>query len=131
MKKVFAISALMLMMSVAVHADDVMKKQSDGTYVVNTTTLCKTKGYKGTTPVEVYIKAGKVVKVVSLPNTETKGYYAKVEKNLVSKFAGQKVAKAKKLATQAKVDGCTGATFSTKAVQQNVAAALEYYQKHK
>ena len=131
MKKVFAISALMLMMSVAVHADDVMKKQSDGTYVVNTTTLCKTKGYKGTTPVEVYIKAGKVVKVVSLPNTETKGYYAKVEKNLVSKFAGQKVAKAKKLATQPKVDGCTGATFSTKAVQQNVAAALEYYQKHK
>ena len=131
MKKVLFTLTAVLMFTHTAHADDVMKKQSDGTYVVNTTTLCKAKGFKGTTPVEVYIKAGKVVKVVSLPNVETKNYYAKVEKNLVSKFAPQKVAKAKKLATQAKVDGCTGATFSTKAVQQNVAAALEYYQKHK
>lgn len=131
MKKTFLVLALMFMMGTAMYADDVMKKQSDGTYVVNTTTLCKAKGFKGTTPVEVHIKDGKVVKVVSLPNAETKKYYAKVEKNLVGKFAGQKVAKAKKLAEQPKVDGCTGATYSTKAVQQNVAAALEYYQKHK
>ena len=77
----------MFMMGTAMYADDVMKKQSDGTYVVNTTTLCKAKGFKGTTPVEVHIKDGKVVKVVSLSNAETKKYYAKVEKNLVGKFA--------------------------------------------
>ena len=124
-------TATMLLLSLTASADDVMKKQADGTYVVNTTTICKAKGYKSTTPVEVYIKGGKVIKVVSLPNTEGKGYYARVEKNLVGKLAGQKVAKAKKMAEQPKVDGCTGATMSTRAVQQNVKAALDYYQKHK
>ena len=120
-----------LLLTLTASADNVMKKEADGTYVVNTTTLCKARGYKGTTPLEVHIKNGKVVKVVSLPNQETKNYYAKVEKNLVKKFADLKLAKAKKLASEKKVDGCTGATYSTKAVQQNVKAALEYYQKHK
>ncbi len=129
-KTIFTLFAAFAM-TLAVSADNVMKKNADGTYVINTTTLCQAKGYKSTTPMEVHIKKGKVVKVVSLPNKESKGYYAKVEKNLVSKFAGSKVSKAKKLATQAKVDGCTGATYSTKAVQQNVKAALDYYQKHK
>ena len=131
MKKTLLTFVAALAVSLAANADDVMKKTKDGTYVVNTMTLCKAKGYKGATPLEVHIKGGKVVKVVSLPNHETKSYYAKVEKNLVSKFAGQKVAKASKLATQQKVDGCTGATYSTKAVQQNVQAALDYYKKHK
>ena len=129
MKKTIAALVWALALTLSAHADDVMKKQSDGTYVINTTTLCKDKGYKSTTPMEVHIKAGKVVKVVSLPNTESKGYYAKVEKNLVKKFDGMKVTKAKKLATEAKVDGCTGATMSTRCVQKNVKAALDYYQK--
>ena len=120
MKKNIMTLAALLLLTLTANADNVMKKESDGTYVVNTTTLCKTRGYKG-----------KVVKVVSLPNRETKNYYAKVEKNLVKKFADLKLAKAKKLASEKKVDGCTGATYSTKAVQQNVKAALEYYQKHK
>lgn len=131
MKKNIMTLAAMLLLTMTVNADNVMKKEADGTYVVNTTTLCKTRGYKGTTPVEVHIKNGKVVKVVSLPNHETKSYYARVEKNLVKKFSDLKVSKAKKLAAEKKVDGCTGATYSTKAVQQNVKAALEYYQKHK
>lgn len=131
MKKTLLTFVAALAVSLAANADDVMKKTKDGTYVVNTTTLCNTKGYKSTTPMEVHIKGGKVVKVVSLPNHETKSYYAKVEKNLVSKFTGQKLSKANKLATQQKVDGCTGATYSTKAVQQNVKAALDYYKKHK
>ena len=131
MKKNIMTLAAMLLLTLTANADNVMKKESDGTYVVNTTTLCKTRGYKGTTPVEVHIKNGKVVKVVSLPKRETKNYYAKVEKSLVKKFSDLKLAKAKQLAAEKKVDGCTGATYSTKAVQQNVKAALEYYQKHK
>ncbi len=131
MKKNIMTLAALLLLTLTANADNVMKKKSDGTYVVNTTTLCKTRGYKGTTPVEVHIKNGKVVKVVSLPNQESKNYYAKVEKNLVKKFSDLKLAKAKQLAAEKKVDGCTGATYSTKAVQQNMKAALEYYQKHK
>ena len=42
-----------------------------------------------------------------------------------------KISKAKKLAERTEVDGCTGATFSTKAVQKNIKAAIGYYEKNK
>ena len=55
----------------AVQQDRVMYRQADGTYVVNTTTLCQNvKGFKGATPLEVFIKNNKVVKVEALPNHE-------------------------------------------------------------
>lgn len=111
-------------------ADGVMKHEGD-TYIVNTTTLCKTKGYKGTTPLEVHIKGGKVVKIVALPNVESKGYYARVQKGVFPKYIGLKVSKAKKKAASTQVDGVTGATYSSRAVQANINAALEYYEAHK
>ena len=128
MKRIISLYAAMLL-TVASYADDVMTKQSDGTYVVNTTTLCQARGYKSTTPVEVYIKSGKVVKVVPLKNTETPGYFKKAVKGLLGLFEGLKIANAIELTEVAKVDGCTGATMSTKALQQNIKAALEYYKK--
>ena len=128
MKRIISLYAAMLL-TVASYADDVMTKQSDGTYVVNTTTLCLARGYQSTTPVEVYIKSGKVVKIVPLKNTETPGYFKKAVKGLLGLFEGLKIAKAQELTEIAKVDGCTGATMSTKALQQNIKAALEYYKK--
>ena len=128
MKRIFTLYAAMLL-TLASYADDVMTKQGDGTYVVNTTTLCQAKGYQSTTPVEVYIKSGKVVKVVPLKNTETPGYFKKAVKGLLGLFVGLKISKAMELTEVARVDGCTGATMSTKALQQNIKAALEYYKK--
>ncbi len=128
MKRMISLYAAMLL-TLASYADDVMTKQSDGTYVVNTTTLCQARGYQSTTPVEVYIKSGKVVKIVPLKNTETPGYFKKAVKGLLGLFEGLKIAKAQELTEIAKVDGCTGATMSTKALQQNIKAALEYYKK--
>ena len=56
MKKI-VMMAVLAMATMGVTAQDVMKKQSDGTYVVNTTTLAKdVKGYKSTTPVEIHIQ---------------------------------------------------------------------------
>ena len=46
-----------------------------------------------------------------------------------NRIEGLKIAKAQELTEIAKVDGCTGATMSTKALQQNIKAALEYYKK--
>ncbi len=41
----------------ALGQDNVMRKQANGTYVVNTTSLAaNVRGYKGATPLEVYIK---------------------------------------------------------------------------
>lgn len=127
MKRVISLYAAMLL-TLASYADDVMTKQADGTYVVNTTTLCQTRGYQSTTPVEVYIKSGKVV---PLKNGETPGYFKRAAKGLLGLFEGLKVSKAQELTEVSKVDGCTGATMSTKALQQNIKAALEYYKKKK
>ena len=113
----------------AVQQDKVMYKQADGTYVVNTTSLCQNvKGFKGATPVEVYIKNNKVVKVVPLPNHESPRYFNMVKETLLPKFEGMKVAKAAKAE---QVDGATGATFSSRAIKANVAAAVAYYKKNK
>ena len=117
--------------SVSAQADEVMTKTSDGTYIVNTTTICNARGYRKGTPVEVYIKKGKVVKVVALKNQETVTIFDKVKRSLLPLYSNLKVAKAKKLTEKTKVDGCTGATFSTKAVQKNIQAALSYYASHK
>ena len=111
--------------------DPIMRKQPNGTYIVNTTTLCKTKGFRDVTPVEVHIKNGKVIKVIPLSNKESPNYFEKVKKHLLPLFENVKVNNAIKVSKGRVPNGCTGATYSTRAVQANVEAALEYYQLHK
>lgn len=118
--------AAITMMS-AMPADQVITKE-DGMDVVNTTTLGqKVAGYIGATPLKIYIKGNKVVKVVALKNQETPKYFAKVKKKLLDSWNGKKV----KAASKMKVDAVTGATFSSKAVIKNVQLGLDYYQKNK
>ena len=127
MKKILFI-ALLVASCTAVQAGDVMHKEKDGTYVVNTTTLAQdVEGYIGATPVEVYIKKNKIVKVVMLKNQETPKYNARIKKEMLPGFDNKKIAKGKAV----EVDGITGATFTSDAVKENVKRALEYYWKHK
>lgn len=115
------------LLSAAPQKDQVMTKEN-GMYVINTTTIGKNvDGYVGATPLKVYIKKNKVVKVEALKNQETPKYMAKVKKQLLTKWDGMKVADARKL----NVDGVTGATYTSDAVVENVQIALDYYQKHK
>lgn len=130
-KTIFGCLALLVLavafQSAAQQSDDIMT-QEDGMYVVNTTKLGKdVQGYVAITPVKVYIKKNKVEKVEFLKNQETPKYMARVKKALINKWDGQKVKDAAKL----KVDGVTGATFSSDAIIKNVQLALEYYQAHK
>ena len=83
------------------------------------------RGYHGATPLEVYIKKNKVVKVVALPNKETPKVFARVKSGMLPKYAG------KKTSAVSSVDGVTGATYSSKAVKANVEAAVKYYKAHK
>lgn len=124
-------SLMLFAFSMGAMADNVMTKLDDGTYVVRTAPICNARGYRKATPVEVYIKKGIVVKVVALKNEETVPYFKRVRQSLLPKYANLKVSKAKKLASKTAVDGCTGATFSTRAVQKNIKVALDYYEKHK
>jgi uncharacterized protein with FMN-binding domain len=120
MAAVFAVQSFMV-------GDNTITKEND-VYVINTTTIGKNiEGYNGPTPMKVYIKKNKVEKVEFLKSQESPKYYAKVKKALAEKWNGLKVKDAK----TRQVDAVTGATYSSKAVIQNVQLALDYYQKNK
>lgn len=124
-----AMMVFMLTMALlgAAPANDTMVKEN-GTYIVNTTTLGKDViGYVGTTPLKIYIKKNKIEKIEALKNQETPKYWAKVKRQLLTKWDGLKVSNALKQ----EVDGVTGATFSSDAVKENVRLGLEYYKAHK
>lgn len=131
MKKVNLITvlaaALMAVPVLAQSADkDVLTKEGNAT-VVNTTTLGKSfKGFRGPTPLKIYIQNNKITKIVPLKNMETPNYFQKAEK-LLKKYEGVSVKKASKM----NVDGVTGATFSSKALKNNVKAGAKYYLQHK
>lgn len=117
-----------LVCAITAQADDVMTKTADGTYIVNTTTLAKdVEGYAGPTPVEVHIKKNKIVKIVPLKSFDGPKYVAKVKKEMLPKYENMNVKKG----TVEDVDAVTGATFTSKAIQENVRRAVEYYKTHK
>lgn len=125
--KLFSILGLALCIQSAGLKDDTITKE-DGTYIINTTELGKNiEGYNGPTPLKIYIKKNKVVKIEALKNQETPKYYARVKKALFEKWNNLKVSEAQKL----QVDGVTGATYTSEAVIKNVQAGLDYYKKHK
>ena len=128
MKKIF-ITLLLMAAFVTADAQQVMRKEKDGTYVVNTTTLAAdVEGYAGPTPVEVYIKKNKIVKVVPLKTQDGPKYVAKVKNGMLPKYEGMKIEKKKPLP---QVDGVTGATFTSDAMRENIKRAVDYYNTHK
>lgn len=101
-------------------------KYSKGTAVVNTSSIVKARGFNGKTPVKIYIKNNKITKIESLPNQETPAVYARAEE-LLKKFTGKTVDEAQTLT----VDAVSGATYSSKALIQNVKGGLKYYKDNK
>lgn len=127
MKKIVLLT-LAVLLGTSVSAQETMRKEKDGTYVVNTTTLAQdVEGYNGPTPVEVYIRKNKIVKVLMLKSQETPKYVARIKKLLLPSFEGKKIVKG----TIADVDGLTGATFTSNSVKENVVRGVRYYQQHK
>ena len=123
------ITLLLMAAFVTAEAQQVMRKEKDGTYIVNTTTIANdVEGYAGPTPVEVYIKKNKIVKVVPLKTMDGPKYVAKVKNQMLTKYEGMKVDKKNALP---KVDGVTGATFTSDAMREHINRAIAYYQKHK
>lgn len=125
LRAAFAVAVAAFLVAMA-PVDGVLSK-SEGMDVVNTSSLTTdVDGYEGPTPVRIFIKGGKIVKVEALPNDETPEYFARVERFLLKKWKDMPV---KKAATE-KVDGVTGATFSSDAIITNVQRGAEYYNKN-
>lgn len=126
MMKAAGFLAAVALLASAMPATDAISKES-GTTVVNTTTLAKeVRGFRGATPVKIYIKKGKVVKVEALKNQETPQYFSRA-KAVLAQYEGKATSKAAKM----KVDGVTGATYSSRALVKNVQAGLKYYEAHR
>ena len=97
------------------------------TVVVNTTKSGKAvMGFAGTTPVEITVTDGKVEKVVALPNSETPAYFQKVlDSPIFTKLIGKTVQEA----SAVRLDAVSGATFSSKAVIENIKIGLKEAEK--
>jgi len=128
MKRILTFMVVLLMAVGMTAQDKVIRKQNNGTYVVNTKTIARdVRGYSGPTPLEIHIKNNRIVKVLALTNYETRNYFERVKKLLFPKWVGMTV----KEASKAEVDAVTGATVSSKAVNENIKRGLKYYTKNK
>lgn len=117
-------SAILLM--AAMPTAEVLTHDGDTT-IINTTTLgASVKGFKGATPVKIYIKKNKIIKIVTLKNSETPKIFNRAQ-TLLEQYEGKTTSKAIKL----KVDGVSGATYSSNALKKNVELGLAYYKQHK
>ena len=128
MKKSLVLVALAAVLMSAGKAGDEVITKEDGMSVVNTTTIAKdVEGYNGAVPIKIYIKKNKIQKIEVLKNQEGPKYLNMVKKTLLNAWDGLtlKEAKAKQ------VDAVTGATFTSKALIENVNRGIDYYQKNK
>lgn len=122
-KTTFILIGAFLFLTSQTSDEPIMTKEKDVT-VINTSSLATDiEGYVGCTPVKVYIKGGKVLRVEALENEETPKYFDMVEKGLMKKWNGMPV----KTAEKCKVDVVTGATVSSEAVIENVRRGISYY----
>ena len=124
-KYTFLLLAALVLMS-AGKQDGVITKEN-GSTIVNTTTIAQdVEGYNGPVPLKIYIKKNKIEKVELLKNQETPKYLVKVKNALLNAWDGLTIKEAK----AKKVDGVTGATFTSDAIKENIQKGLDYYQKN-
>ena len=104
---------------------DTLRTLDDGTVVLNTTFLAKdVKGFAGAVPLEIYLKKGKVQQVKALHNSETPEFMQEASE-LLDRWNG----KTTEQALAMKVDGVSGATFSSRGIIGNMKAGLVYASK--
>jgi major membrane immunogen (membrane-anchored lipoprotein) len=99
------------------------KKPKPQSFVVNTEELGKeVMGYAGTTPLEIHVKDGRIEKIVALPNAETPGFFQRVlDSPLFSSLTGKTIEEA----SEVQLDAVSGATWSSKAVIENIRLGLK------
>lgn len=125
MKKICLIIPAVLCLAMTIN--EVIRKDKN-TYIVNTSTLATdVEGFHGNTPVEIYIEDDTIRKVTALKNNETPRFFKLVEDSLLPRYAGMAI----KTAESADVDGVTGATYSSKAIKENIRRGAKYYTEHK
>lgn len=114
---------LLLVAAVCLSAAADAKTPKNKSFVVNTEKLGKeVMGYAGRTPVEIHVVEGRIEKIVALPNSETPAYFQRVEESpIFTSLVGKTV----KEASAVQLDAVSGATWSSKAVIENIRLGLK------
>lgn len=108
-------------------AASTQQQDNGGMTVVNTTSLAKDiSGYGGPVPLKIYIKDGRVDHVEALKNSESPEFFGQASR-LLTRWNGKTVDEA----LQMKVDGVSGATFSSRGIIGNMQRGLQYAAKTK
>ena len=103
---------------------ETVRSDDKGNIIINTTELGKDiMGYGGPTPVEIIINNGRIQNVVSLPNQETPEFFGAIRNSdMLESLNGLSLAEA----LDKRIDGVTGATYSSKSLAANMKAGIEY-----
>ena len=127
MKKTIIIAAIMLLVASTVSLDARTKKKTtdkkaSATQVIYTGDIAnKVIGYNGTTPLNITVKNGVIENIEVLPNQESPSYLKRAKEKVLPQYIGKTVAQAKKL----NADIATGATYTSKALIQNIQMGLD------
>ena len=127
MKKSIIIAAIMLLVAGTVSLDARTKKstkkaKASTTQVIYTGDIAnKVIGYNGTTPLNITVKNGVIENIEVLPNQESPSYLKRAKDKVLPQYIGKTVAEAKKL----NADIATGATYTSKALIQNIQMGLD------
>ena len=128
MKQLRTILALVLLAAVAVAPMQGKNKKKATTPKAGQTPVIytgelgkKIYGYNGTTPLNIHIEGGRIVRIEALPNDETPQYFKRAAAKIFPQYEGKTVAEARQL----RVDAVTGATYSSEAIIKNIQLGLE------
>ena len=127
MKKTLIIAAIMLLVAGTASLDARTKKKTTTkkaatSQVIYTGDIAsKVIGYNGTTPLNITVKNGVIEDIEVLPNQESPGYLKRAKDKVLPQYIGKTVAEAKKL----DADIATGATYTSKALIQNIQMGLD------
>jgi uncharacterized protein with FMN-binding domain len=92
-------------------------------YVVSTATLATDViGFNGTTPLKITVTDGKISDIEPLDNDETPGFFNRVKEQLLPKYIGMTPQEV----INGGVDAVSGATFSSRAVIENMQRGMQY-----
>lgn len=104
-------------------AGDTITVYSQGNAVIHTGLLPGTiDGYAGPVPLDISVSDGRISAITPLPNAETPSFFKRA-----SAILDSWIGKTTDEALNTKVDGVSGATYSSAAIISNVNAGLAYY----
>ena len=100
----------------------VMVSTPDGSVIVRTRTLAaEVKGYGGTVPLEIILCKGRIDSISCPENNETPSFFHEAER-ILNEYIGKSPSEAVAL----NVDAVSGATYSSRALVENMRRGMEY-----